>query len=75
MTANDDPGSKEIVATKHHDKPLYILGGSQNRGNNIRRAPFINHTDEELSLIETLVGRTVPFVFSAREYEKPRREY
>lgn len=70
----DDPTSKDTVASKHHDKPLYILGGEP-EGKNIRSAPFINHTDQELTLIETLVGRTPPFVFSGNEYTSPRREY
>ena len=53
---------------------LYIVadGGA---GNNIRNAPFINHTDQELSLIETLVGRKTPFVFSGPTYTGPRRTY
>jgi hypothetical protein len=62
------------VAAKHHDKPLYILKGGPS-GQNIRRAGFINHTDQELMLIETLVGRTPPFVFAGDEYSAPRREY
>ena len=53
--ANNDPESKETVAATHHDRPLYILGNEQ-AGKNIRNAPFINHTDQELQLIETLVG-------------------
>ena len=36
-------------------------------------APFINHTDAELALIEELVGRTTPFAFSSGSYEVPRR--
>jgi hypothetical protein len=53
---------------------LYIVkdGGA---GKNIRDAPFINHTDQELSLIETLVGRKTPFVFSGSTYTGPRRTY
>jgi hypothetical protein len=35
----------------------------------------MNHTDQELMLIETLVGRTTPFVFSGTQYSAPRREY
>jgi hypothetical protein len=63
-----------VVAT-HHDKPLYILADPKATGNNIRRAPFKNHTDQELMLIETLVGRTPPFVFPGQDYDAPRREY
>lgn len=69
-----DPTSSDTVAAKHHDKPLYILNNEQ-PGKNIRRAGFINHTDQELMLIETLVGRTPPFVFAGDEYSAPRRDY
>ena len=44
-------------------------------GKKIRNAPFINHTDQELMLIETLVGRTPPFVFPKSDYSGPRRNY
>jgi hypothetical protein len=74
VSANNDPGSHDTVASKHHDKPLYILSGQQ-EGRNIRRAPFINHTDEELMLIESLVGRAPPWIFSGNQYSAPRREY
>lgn len=74
IEANADPQSRETVAATRHDRPLYIVadGGA---GNNIRNAPFINHTDQELSLIETLVGRRTPFVFSGSTYTGPRRTY
>jgi len=74
VEAVSDPESKDTVESKHHDKPLYILKGAD-AGKNIRRAPFINHTDQELMLIETLVGRTPPFAFSGMEYSAPRRDY
>jgi len=74
VQANDDPESREEVVSRHHDRPLYIVkdGG---KGKNIRSAPFVNHTDQELALIETLVGRTSPFVFSKDSYSGPRRSY
>ena len=74
VTANSDPQSKETVAATHHDRPLYILANEQ-PGKNIRNAPFINHTDQELMLIETLVGREPPFVFPKSDYTGPRRNY
>ncbi|MEK7810754.1 MAG: FecR domain-containing protein [Pseudomonadota bacterium] len=74
VESTDDPSSKDTVVSKYHDKPLYIFG-SEPEGKNIRPAPFINHTDQELMLIETLVGRTPPFVFAGDEYSAPRREY
>jgi hypothetical protein len=74
VSANDDPESRETAVSKHHDKPLYILSGAQ-KGRNIRNAPFVNHTDQELMLVETLVGRKPPFIFPKEEYSGPRREY
>jgi len=74
VVANDDPTSQETVAATHHDKPLYILTGAP-AGENIRAAPFINHTDQELMLIETLVGRQPPFVFPSEDYGGPRKDY
>ena len=74
IVANNDPSSKETVSATHHDKPLYILAKG-NAGARIRRAPFINHTDQELALIESLVGRVPPFVFPMEDYNAPRRDY
>ena len=74
VSATNDRESKETVTATHHDKPVYILA-DEKPGRNIRRAPFINHTDQELTLIETLVGRTPPFVFPKDDYTGPRREY
>lgn len=74
VTSINDPDSKETVVSKQHDRPLYITGKSA-RGRNIRNAPFINHTDQELMLIETLVGRQPPFVFPKGDYTGPRRDY
>jgi len=74
VAATNDPESKETVAAQHHDRPLYVLGNEQ-KGKNIRLAPFINHTDQELMLVETLVGRQPPFVFPKADYSGPRRGY
>lgn len=74
VAANTDPESKTTVESKHHDRPLYIVNDAE-RGKNIRNAPFINHTDQELTLIEALVGRTTPFVFENDAYSAPRRDY
>jgi len=74
VAAINDPESKDTVTATHHDKPLYILASAK-PGQSIRRAPFINHTDQELMLIETLVGRTPPFIFPKDDYTGPRREY
>lgn len=74
VAASADPASNTTVVSYHHDRPLYIVKG-QAQGNNIRNAPFINHTDQELMLIEALVGRTPPFVFANDAYSAPRRDY
>lgn len=69
-----DPGSRESIVATHHDKPRYIAAhGSE--GRRIRPAPMKNHDDQELMLIEEIVGREPPFVFPADEYSGPRREY
>jgi hypothetical protein len=74
ISATNDKESTQTVAAKHHDQPLYILSGEK-AGANIRNAPFKNHTDQELMLIETLVGRAPPFVFPKDDYKAPRRTY
>jgi hypothetical protein len=74
IAATTDPTSKQIVVATHHDRPLYILAKGK-EGGRLRDAPFINHTDQELMLIESLVGRTPPFVFPLQNYGGPRRDY
>jgi hypothetical protein len=72
--ASQDTTSKMAINAAHHDKPLYILG-SEPQEKNIRNAPFINHADQELILIEALVGRTLPFVFPNDNYATSLRRY
>jgi len=74
VQASEDPDSNTTVVSKHHDRPLYILK-DQGQGKNILGAPFVNHTDQELTLIEALVGRTPPFLFANDAYTAPRRDY
>jgi hypothetical protein len=74
IAAIADSESRTTVKSKHHDRPLYIVSDAE-KGKNIRNAPFINHTDQELTLIEALVGRTTPFIFDNDAYNAPRREY
>ena len=59
LTPVDDPGAAETVRTRHHDDPRYIYPKGMPRM--IEKAPVINHTDAELILLESLVGRKVPF--------------
>lgn len=74
VRATDDPDSSLIVKATHHDSPVYIAKDGGN-GRNIRRAPFKDHTDQELALIEAIVGRTTPFVFGKDAYSGPRKSY
>ena len=74
VAALNDPQSSDTIAATHHDRPVYILNEGQTAAF-IRGAPFVNHTDQELMLIETLAGRTVPFVFPKDDYKAPRRQY
>lgn len=71
IASSEDQNVQQQVISKHHDQPLYILPGKGDKV--IRPAPFINHTDVELALIEELVGRTPPFVISNDLYESPRK--
>jgi len=73
IAAVRDPQSTQKVVSKHHDEPLYIVAEAA-AGNAIRKAPFINHTDQELTLIEALVGRVPPFTFPASQYKSPRSD-
>lgn len=74
VEAQADPASRTTITAEHHDRPVYILADAP-AGERIRTAPFINHTDEELALIEALVGRTPPFTFPKDSYGGPRRRY
>lgn len=58
--ARNDPLSQDTVVSTHHNRPLYIAAKGK-PGKHIRHAGYRNHTDEELLLIETIVGRTTPF--------------
>lgn len=68
--AADDAAVSETVVSRHHDAARYVLADGSER---LRAAPFVNHTDDELSLIEALVGRTPPFVLPGDSYSTPRR--
>jgi len=70
INAINDIKSVERVVSNHHDAPRFVLA-DQPAGKNIQPAPVFNHTDDELALIETLVGRAVPFAGGG--YSSPRR--
>lgn len=74
LSTKSDKASRETIKSEHHDAPRYILSNAD-KGKAIRKAPFKNHTDSELMLIEALVGREPPFTFPRDSYRAPRRNY
>lgn len=72
VAASDDPAISERIVSYHHDAPRYVLA-RPDKGRRIVPAPFKNHTDLELMLIESLVGRTPPFSLFDESYGSPRR--
>lgn len=71
ISAVGDPTSVETVVSTHHNARYVSAGGGA--GQRIARAPFKNHDDEELLLIETLVGRTPPFPVPGKMRSRRRR--
>lgn len=59
LESTGDPASRETVRTKHHEQPRYIM--ARGAPQMITSAPVVNHTDAELTLLESLVGRKPPF--------------
>ena len=71
---NGDLNDSELITATHHDAPKYITDRKV-RGTAIRPAPFKNHTDAELKILEAIVGREVPFGIESELYKGERREY
>ena len=69
-----DPNDNELITATHHDSPKYITD-RRIRDSFIRAAPFKNHTDAELKILEAIVGREVPFGIESELYKGERREY
>lgn len=74
IVSKTNPNETELVTATYHDSPRQIFG-KNHTGKLIEVAPVINHTDEELMLIEALVGRTTPFAAYQNTYGNPRRSY
>jgi hypothetical protein len=66
LRSTEAPQARETVQTTHHESPRFIHGGGAPRV--IEPAPVINHTDEELILLESLVGRVPPFGSTPGDY-------
>jgi hypothetical protein len=54
-----EPGAAQTVKTRHHEQPRYVM--AQGAPQMIMQAPVVDHSDAELVLLESLVGRFVPF--------------
>jgi len=65
---------EETVVSEHHDAPRYAVRGTTG-GKRIRKAPFKNHTDLEIALIEGLVDRSPPFAFTLEQFDSPFNSY
>ncbi len=61
-----DPSHIERIETTHHDHPIYIHHDSSMPM--MVGATVINHSDAELELLESLVGRRPPFSANSYRY-------
>jgi len=50
-----DPSARETVRTKHHEQPRYLMAKSSPQM--LMQAPMVNHSDEELRMLEGLLSR------------------
>ena len=62
------PNEKQTYTTNHHDKPM-IISNDMKMPTMMAPADVINHTDAELTMLESLVGRWPPF------YAKSTKRY
>ena len=69
LAAAADPTDAETIETRNHDMPRYVDAAPSN-GSRIRPAPVINHDNDELELLEAIVGRKVPPGFGKKSYQR-----
>lgn len=67
LTPKAAPREAESYTTTHHDRPMYIHNDMK-MAKMMVPAEVINHTDEELSMCEGLVGRVTPFHGTGKKY-------
>ena len=67
LTPKAAPQEAESYTTTHHDKPMYIHN-DMTMVKMMVPAEVINQTDEELTLLEGLVGRVTPFYGTGKKY-------
>ncbi|MEE4300610.1 MAG: hypothetical protein V2J24_14315 [Pseudomonadales bacterium] len=70
--ARSDPASSETIESVRHDAPRYVLASGAS-GTRLRAAPFRDHSDAELLMLESLVGREPPYAVREDAYGMPRR--
>lgn len=58
ITPLKEPTRSARIETRHHDRPLYLHADGSDM---MAPASVINHSDAELVLLESLVGRVPPF--------------
>jgi hypothetical protein len=58
-----EPSARETVSTTHHEQPRYVMG--RGAPMMLMGAPVINHSDAELIMLESLLGRRPPFTRQA----------
>ncbi len=52
--------ARETIRTTHHEAPRYVYANRAPEAA-MTSAPLINHTDDELTMLEALLGRSPPF--------------
>ena len=67
LTPAAAPQERESYSTTHHDKPMYIHNDMK-MAKMMVPAGVINHSDDELKLLESLVGRWPPFYGQGGKY-------
>ena len=60
LTPSASPQERQSYSTTHHDKPMYIHN-DLTMAKIMVPAGVVNHSDDELKLLESLVGRWPPF--------------
>ena len=61
IASSADPAARERVRTQHHEQPRYVMATGAPQM--LMQAPVLNHTDAELVFLESLAGRSPPFVW------------
>lgn len=72
IEARADARSREEITSVHHDAARFVLAAGAT-GQLVQPAPFKDHTDDELILLEALVGREPPLSVLNSGYSIPRR--